>query len=101
VDSDTWKLAQECPKTAGATVKCSTCGDAYYVVAYDDVAVGRAYGMTEVLRKAAALGFRGMTGEEVAEEIRSALGQWRRSSGMTAHHSALTWVARVAGGSGA
>jgi hypothetical protein len=73
VDSDTWQLAQECLKTAGATVKCSTCDDAYYVVAYDDEAVARAYGTAELLRKADALGFRGMTRDEVAEEIRSAL----------------------------
>jgi hypothetical protein len=72
VNSDTMETAVQCCKDAGAIVKCSGCGE-YDVSAGDDAAERNAYARATNAWKAGERGFRGMSREEVMDEVKSAL----------------------------
>jgi len=72
VDSDTMEAAVQCCKDAGAIKKCPGCGE-YDVSAGDDAAERNAYARATNQWKAGVRGFRGMSREEVLDEVKSAL----------------------------
>jgi hypothetical protein len=81
------ETAIRCCKDVGAIVKCSGCGE-YDVSAGDEAAERKAYARaTNVWKAGAARGFRGMSREEVMEEVESAL----QDAGDCPRCSALRW----------
>jgi hypothetical protein len=66
------EAAKQCLKDTGAIKRCCRCPDAYLMV-NDEYAEQKAYDRAEHLWKSGLRGFRGMTLDQVAQTIRSAL----------------------------
>ncbi|HEY1260215.1 MAG TPA: hypothetical protein VGF34_13290 [Stellaceae bacterium] len=71
-NANTAETALECLEATGAILKCDRC-NSEYIDAYDEEAQDRAYGMAENHRKNGHRGFKDMSREEVAAEIKAAL----------------------------
>jgi hypothetical protein len=72
MNSDTEILVSEILAKSGAVTKCQSCGN-YLVLAYDDEAEKKAYGMATNAWKDGERGFRSMEREEVTGLVKQAL----------------------------